>query len=203
MPFVAGQRNESRTEEHGRHKQQHGALPRFVREAPVPMAGPCHFSQALPLVHQGAPRLPRQHCCPPLVVSCGKTTLRVGFREKPHPFKDKNPPEREFTSVQVTSDYPKHITVFWLLPWHCNMHFQHPPKNSPFVLDKELATEVTTSTQDCCNSQALKSAGYSLASSHHYFDLRSLSEDELGEDDDGCCSAHRDSGYFPNVPNCP
>lgn len=118
---------------------------------------------------------------PTLVVSFGKTTLRVGFRKKPHPFQDNNPPEREFTSVQVTSDYPKHITVSQLLPWHCDTHFQHPPKTSPFVLDKELATEVTTSTQDCCNSQALKSPEYSLDSSHHYFDLHSPSEDELGK----------------------
>lgn len=120
MTFVAGKRNESRAEEHRSHKQQHGAPLWFIREAPVPMAGPSWLSQALPLY---SPCLPRQHCCPPPVVSCGKTTLHVGFREKTHPFQDKNLPEREFTSVQVTSDYPKHITVSWLLPWHCDTYF--------------------------------------------------------------------------------
>lgn len=181
----------------------------------VLMRSPDFHGWTLLCLPGAAPLLTRQHHISPDNTTAlhwwspvVKTTLCAGFSKTPHPFQDKNPPEREFTSVQVTSDYPKHIAVSRLLPWHCNTHFQHPSKTSPFVSDKVLPTEVTTSTQDCCNSQPLKSPGYSLASSHHYFDLLSHSKDELGEDDgccklDGCCSAHRGSRYFPNVPDCP
>ena len=142
----AEQRNTKDTRSSTRHSRGSYGKPQF------PWPDPAILHRCCPFTRQGAPHLPRQSCCLPPVVSCGKTTLHVGFREKPHLFLDKHLPEREFTSVQVTSDYPKHISVSWLLPWHCDTHFPHPSKTSPFVLDKELATEVTTSTQDCCNS---------------------------------------------------
>lgn len=57
---------------------------------PVVRTGsPSSRGRTLPSFIGVAPHLPRQHCCPPPVVSGGKTTLRVGFREKLHPFKIK------------------------------------------------------------------------------------------------------------------
>lgn len=119
--FMAGQGNKSGAEEHGRQ----AAPPWSIWGAPVPRARPCCLSLVLPLYHPGAPCISKQSCCLPLVASCVKTTLCVGFREKPHPFQDKNPLGREFTSVHVISDYPKPSTVSWLLPWQCDTLLAH------------------------------------------------------------------------------
>lgn len=83
--------------------------------------------------------------------------------------------QKEFTSVHILFDNTMHIAASRLLRWHCNVHFQHAMKISPFVLDQRLDTEVTTSTKDCYNSWALKSPRHSFASC---FDPHSLHEHE-------------------------
>lgn len=103
--LMAGQRNENGVEEHGRQV----ALPWLV-DAQVPRAKPCCLSLVLPLYSPGSTML-KQYCCLPLVASCVKTTLCVGFREKHLLFQDTNLLERKFTSVHIISDYPTHSIV--------------------------------------------------------------------------------------------
>lgn len=102
------------------------------------------------------------------ILSVSTAALSGGLLPQDHHSVKRNPVpckikinQKEFTLVHILFANTMHITASRLLCWHCNLHFQHVLKIRPFVLDQRLDTEVTTSTEDCYNSWALKSPRYS------------------------------------------